>query len=91
MEIDPASSSSQTLWNAALAVIAGLLSFFLHRFSQNVDEKADKDVVDARFAAHTQRLDAQGGALQTLLERQDDQHRQNTDRLDKILLEVSRK
>lgn len=91
MEIDPSASATHTLWSSALTAAAAIIAFFMHRLVGDVDGKADKDIVEARFSAHTQRLDAQGSALQTLLERQDDQHRQNTDRLDKILLEVSRK
>lgn len=67
-----------------MAVIAGLLSFFLHRFSQSVDEKADEKTVNIRFDAHAQRLTAQGDALKTLFERQDKYHSENTERLDKI-------
>lgn len=83
MDSDP--SNMHTLWNGVLSAVAGIMAFFTLRLVKDVDEKADETSVKMRFEAHAQRLDAQGDALHTLLERQDKQHSDNTARLDQIL------
>lgn len=105
MELDP--TNPQTIWNSVLSACAGLLSFITYRLYKDVDDKAVRtevkqqfDAVDQRFDSHEQRLNAQGAAMATLLDRQDkqnqamllrqdEQHKQNTDRMDKLLSAIS--
>jgi hypothetical protein len=69
-----------TAWTAIITVAGGVVAFFTKRLVDQVDAKADKcdlDDLNTRF--------------ERALERQADQHRDNTVRLDKIILELGRR
>ena len=64
-----------TIWTAVITVAGGIVAFFTKRLVDQVDAKADKcdvDDLNTRF--------------EKLLARQDDQHRDNSRRLDAIIL-----
>lgn len=68
------------LWTGAITVGGAIVAFFTKRLVDQVDAKADKcDVDDLK------------DAMKILFARQDDQHRQNTERLDTIILELGRR
>jgi hypothetical protein len=67
-----------TLWTAAITVGGGIVAFFTKRLVDDVDQKADRYEVDELKKD-----------IKAFLERQDDQHRANTTRLDQILLTLS--
>lgn len=64
-----------TIWTGLITVAGAIVAFFTKRLVDQVDAKADKcdlDDLNTRF--------------EKLLERQDNQHRDNTQRLDRIIL-----
>lgn len=75
MDIDP--TSPHTLWSGALTLAGTVVAFATKRLYKEVDEKADSKVVEQRFAQ-------QADAIKLLITRQDEQHKANTERLDRI-------
>lgn len=66
-----------TLWTAAITVAGGIVAFFTKRLVDDVAQKADKsEISDLKTT------------IRDFLERQDRQHQGNTDRLDKIIMEL---
>jgi hypothetical protein len=66
-----------TTWTAVITVAGAIVAFFTKRTLDTLDAKADKcdvDDLNTRF--------------EKFLERQDRQHTSNTERLDKIILEL---
>lgn len=68
-----------TIWLAATTIGGAIVAFFTKRLVDQVDTKADQADVDAL------RND-----FQQMLARQDRQHQGNTDRLDRIIMELGR-
>lgn len=66
-----------TLWTAAITVGGAIVAFFTKRLIDDVDQKADKS-----------ELTELKQTFKEFLERQDRQHQGNTDRLDKIIMEL---
>lgn len=68
-----------TLWTAAITVAGAVVAFFTKRLIDQVDAKADQcDVDDLKED------------FRSLLVRQDQHHKDNTERLDMIILELGR-
>lgn len=66
-----------TLWTAAITVAGGIVAFFTKRLVDDVAQKADKSEITEIKEA-----------IRDFLARQDRQHQVNTDRLDKIIMEL---
>lgn len=69
---------AHTVWTAVITVAGAIVAFFTKRLVDQVDQKADQCDVDEL------RRD-----FRDLLARGDQQHRDNTERLDKIIMELS--
>jgi hypothetical protein len=66
-----------TVWTAVITVAGGIVAFFTKRLIDEVDKKADQcDVDDLKED------------FKTILARQDQQHRDNTARLDSIIMQL---
>lgn len=71
---------AHTIWTAVITIAGAVVAFFTKRLVDQVDAKADKcDVVELQED------------FRALLNRQDQQHRDNTERLDKIIWELGRR
>jgi len=79
MNEDPQTSFQifHTTWTAVITVAGAIVAFFTKRLVDQVDGKADKCDVEELREMH-----------RDLLLRQDQQHRDNTQRLDKIIMEL---
>lgn len=78
---DPTQTNFQvfhTLWTAAITVGGGVVAFFTKRLFDVIDGKAEKTDLDELRAA-----------IKGFVERQDRYHESNTQRLDKIIMELS--
>lgn len=75
MELDP--SNPHTIWSGVLSFAGVVLAFTTNRLYKDVDGKADKEATKQRF-------EAQEKAISDLFDRQDEQHKANTERLDRI-------
>jgi hypothetical protein len=68
-----------TVWTSIITIAGAVVAFFTKRTFDQIDSKADKcDVEDLKED------------LKTLLARNDRQHESNTQRLDKIIMELRR-
>jgi hypothetical protein len=69
-----------TAWTGIITVAGGIVAFFTKRLFDQVDAKADKcDVEDLKQD------------IKDFITRQDGQHQANTERLDRIIMELGRK
>lgn len=69
-----------TLWTAIITVAGGIVAFFTKRLVDEVDKKADQYEVDELKQE-----------VRDFIQRQDVQHASNTQRLDRILIELNRR
>lgn len=105
MEIDPTNPHTiwNSVLSACAALLS-FITYRLYKDVDEKALKTEVnqqfDAVDQRFDSHEQRFAQQGTAIATLLDRQDkqnqvmlarqdDQHKQNTERMDKLLSAIS--
>jgi hypothetical protein len=70
---------AHTIWTAVITIAGAIVAFFTKRLIDEVDKKADgRDVAEMKQD------------LRDLLARQDQQHRDNTSRLDTIIMGLRR-
>jgi hypothetical protein len=80
IEMDDPQNGFQAIhiaWNALITVAGAIVAFFTKRLIDEVDKKADQCDVDELKED-----------FKTLMVRQDEQHRSNTERLDRIIMEL---
>lgn len=76
----PDFQSFHTLWTAAITIAGAIVAFFTKRLVDEVDQKADQcDVDDLKRD------------FKDFMATQADQHKSNTDRLDRIIMELNRR
>lgn len=70
--------SLHTIWTGVITVAGGIVAFFTKRLIDEVDKKADQCDVDELKED-----------MKTLFARQDEQHKSNTERLDRIIMAMN--
>jgi hypothetical protein len=77
---DPSFQALHTTWTGIITVAGSIVAFFTKRLFDQVDAKADRaEVLELKRD------------LKEFLDRQNAQHASNTERLDRIIMELGRK
>lgn len=80
-----------SVWMAFLTLFGMILAWNGNRFVKELDQKAEVKDLDEHKENIRHQFDAMQTTINRMLDDQKNQHRDNTDRLDKILHEVYRK
>jgi hypothetical protein len=89
---DPLNASSwiNSIWSALLTAFAALIFWNGKTLVKQIDAKADKDELDEHKDNVRRQFEQVQVMLNRLLDKQDQQHAQNTTRLDMIISKVFR-